>query len=163
VASLQEILQRRYSRRIREKKALPDLILVDGGKGQLNTARKTLNKMGLENLDVISLAKKEEIILSSSHMQGLKLERTSPVLKLLQHVRNEAHRFAITFHRVKRKKRSFESELDGIPGLGPKRKSLIFSKYKSLADIKKASTDELGAIVGKKTAAKILQKLNSAF
>lgn len=163
VASLREILQRRYSRSIREKKALPDLILVDGGKGQLNTARRILNKMGLEDLAVISLAKRDEIIFAPSHMQGLKLERTSSVLKLLQHIRNEAHRFAITFHREKRKKRSFESELDGIPGLGPKRKSLILTKYKSLAEIKKTSVDELAEIVGKKTAAKILEKLNSAF
>jgi excinuclease ABC subunit C len=159
VASLREILQRRYVRILREKKALPDLILVDGGKGQLNTARRTLDKMGLGDLEVISLAKREEIIFAPSHMQGLRLERTSPVLKLFQHIRDEVHRFAITYHRVKRKKRSFESELDGIPGLGPKRKFQIFTRYKSLAEIKKASIDELAEIVGKKTAAKILEKL----
>jgi len=159
VASLQEIIGRRYTRLIREKKALPDLIFVDGGKGQLSAARKTLKTMGLECLPVVTLAKREEIIFSPSHTQGLKLEGTSPVLKLLQHIRDEAHRFAITYHRKKRKERSFESELDGIAGLGPKRKSLIFSKFKSLEEIKKSSSDELAKIVGKKVATKILEKL----
>jgi excinuclease ABC subunit C len=159
LASLQEIIRRRYTRIEREKKTLPDLILVDGGKGQLNVARKTLKQMDLENLTVISLAKRDEIIFTPAHAQGLKLDGTSPVLKLFQHIRDEAHRFAITYHRKKRKKRSFESELDGIPGLGPKRKFLIFTKYKSLAEIKKASVDELAKMVGKKVAAKILEKL----
>jgi excinuclease ABC subunit C len=159
VASLQEIIQRRYTRIKQENKALPDLVLVDGGKGQLNIAKKTLNHVGLENLAVVSLAKRDEIIFTPTYKQGLILERTSPVLKLLQHVRDEAHRFAISYHRIKRKKRSFESELDGIPGLGPKRKSLILTKYKSLAEIKESPVEELGKIVGKKVAAKILEKL----
>ena len=159
VASLQEIIQRRYTRIKQENKALPDLVLVDGGKGQFNIAKKTLNHVGLENLDVVSLAKRDEIIFTPTYKQGLILERTSPVLKLLQHVRDEAHRFAISYHRIKRKKRSFESELDGIPGLGPKRKSLILTKYKSLAEIKESPVEELGKIVGKKVAAKILEKL----
>ena len=159
LASLQEIIRRRYTRIKREKKALPDLILVDGGKGQLNAARKTLKQMGLGNLSAVSLAKREEIIFAPAHAQGLKLYGTSPVLKLLQHIRDEAHRFAITYHRIKRKKRSFESQLDGIPGLGPTRKDLIFTKYKSLAEIKKCSVDELAKIAGKKVAAKILEKL----
>lgn len=159
VASLQEIIQRRYTRIKQENKALPDLVLVDGGKGQFNIAKKTLNHVGLENLDVVSLAKRDEIIFTPTHEQGLILDRTSPVLKLLQHVRDEAHRFAISYHRIKRKKRSFESELDGIPGLGPKRKSLILTKFKSLAEIKKSPVEELGKIVGKKVAAKILEKL----
>ena len=159
VASLQEIIQRRYTRIKHENKALPDLVLVDGGKGQLNIAKKTLNHLGLENLAVVSLAKRNEIIFTPTHEQGLILDRTSPVLKLLQHVRDEAHRFAISYHRIKRKKRSFESELDGIPGLGPKRKSLILTKYKSLAEVKESPVEELGKIVGKKVAAKILEKL----
>lgn len=159
VASLQEIIQRRYTRIKQENKALPDLVLVDGGKGQLNIAKKTLNHVGLENLAVVSLAKKDEIIFTPTHKLGIKLERTSPVLKLLQHVRDEAHRFAISYHRIKRKKRSFESKLDGIPGLGPKRKSLILTKYKSLAEVKESSVEELGKIVSIKVAAKILEKL----
>jgi excinuclease ABC subunit C len=161
VASLEEIIRRRYERIKKEKKALPDLILVDGGKGQLNIARKTLKKMGLENRAVVSLAKKEEKIFTPENKQGLLLDRTSPALKLLQHVRDEAHRFAISYHRTKRKKRSFESELDGIPGLGPKRKLLILAKYKNLASVKKSSVEELAKITGKKVAAKICETLKS--
>jgi excinuclease ABC subunit C len=159
VASLREILQRRFTRIKQENKILPDLVFVDGGKGQLNTAKKTLEDMGLANLAVVSLAKKDEIIFTPAHKSGIQLERTSPALKLLQHVRDEAHRFAISYHRIKRKKRSFASELDGIPGLGPKRKSLIFTKYKNLAEVKNSSVDELAKTVGKKVAANILEKL----
>lgn len=159
VASLQEIIQRRYSRIARDKGILPDLILVDGGKGQLNAARRILKQIGLEKLSVVSLAKKEETIFIPSQKQGLKLEGTSPILKLLQHVRDEAHRFAISYHRLRRRKKSFASELDGIPGLGPRRKLRILAKYKSLTEIKKSSVEDLEKIVGKKTAAKIREKL----
>jgi excinuclease ABC subunit C len=159
VASLEEIVRRRYTRIKQENKALPDLVLVDGGKGQLNIAKKTLSSLGLEDLAVVSLAKKDEIIFTPAHGQGIRLERTSPVLKLLQHVRDEAHRFAISYHRIKRKKRSYESQLDEIPGLGPKRKQRILTKYKGLAEVKDSSIEELGKIVGRKVAAKILEKL----
>jgi excinuclease ABC subunit C len=161
VASLQEIIKRRFERMKKEKKDLPDLILVDGGKGQLNIALKTLKKIGLENLSVVSLAKKEEIIFTRAHKQGLVLDRTSSPLKLLQHVRDEAHRFAISYHRAKRKKRSFESELDGIPGLGPNRKSLVLAKYKDIAAVRRASIEDLAKITGKKVAARICEKLES--
>jgi excinuclease ABC subunit C len=159
VASLKEIIRRRYARMKREKKALPDLILIDGGKGQLNVARKTLVKMGLENRPVVSLAKKEEIIFTPVYKKGLKLERTSPVLKLLQHVRDEAHRSALSYHRLKRKKRSFESKLDGIQGLGPKRKLKLLSHYKSLTAIKKSPVEELEKLVGSKVAVEISKTL----
>jgi excinuclease ABC subunit C len=159
VASLQEVIRRRYARIKREKKALPDLILVDGGKGQLNVARRTLIEMALESLPAVSLAKREEIIFTPEYKQGLKLERTSHVLKLLQHVRDEAHRFALSYHRQKRKKRSFESKLDGIQGLGPKRKLKLLSHYKSLTAIKKSPVEELVKLVGDKVAAEILKTL----
>lgn len=159
VASLREVIRRRYTRLLREKKALPDLILVDGGKGQLNVAKKTLEESGLKNQAVISLAKKEEVIFTPSHRQGIRLERTSPVLKLLQYVRDEAHRFAISFHRKRREKRSFASELDGIPGMGQKRKQRLLARYRSKSAIQKASVEELARIVGKKTAAEVLKAL----
>jgi excinuclease ABC subunit C len=160
VASLREIIRRRYTRLKKENKRLPDLILVDGGKGQLNAAQSTLKQLGLEKLPVISLAKKDEIIYTPSRTKGIKLGGTSPALKLFQHIRDEAHRFAISYHRAERKMRTFESELDGIPGLGPKRKSLLFARYKNLDEIKESSQDELAKIIGKKLAAEILQKLN---
>jgi excinuclease ABC subunit C len=159
VASLKEVLHRRYIRLIQDKKILPDLILVDGGKGQLNAAKTTLEDLGLSEIPVLSLAKREEIIFTPSLKQGLKLERTSPALKLLQHIRDEAHRFALSYHRLRRKKKSFESVLDGIPGLGRKRKSLILSKYRSLQDIKKTPEEELAKIIGPKTARELLKVL----
>lgn len=160
VASLREVTRRRYTRVIQEKKALPDLILVDGGKGQLNAAKKTLECIGLGKLSLISLAKKEEIIFTTVHKQGLRLERTSPALKLFQNIRDEAHRFAISFHRLRRDKKSFESPLDGIPGLGEKRKARLLAKYKSIEEIKKASLEELAKIIGRKAALELKDRLN---
>jgi len=109
VASLQEVIGRRYSRMLREGRSLPDLILVDGGKGQLHAAETALEKLGLGGRPVVSLAKREEILFTPEKKEGLRLERTSPALKLVQHIRDEAHRFAITFHRERRKKKSFAS------------------------------------------------------
>lgn len=160
VASLQEVIQRRYTRVIQEKKALPDLILVDGGKGQLNAAKKSLERLRLGKLSLISLAKKEEIIFTPAHKQGLRLERTSPALKLFQNIRDEAHRFAISFHRLRREKKSFESPLDGIPGLGEKRKTRLLAKYKSIEEIKKAPIEELSKITGRNAAKKLKARLN---
>jgi excinuclease ABC subunit C len=150
VRSLQEVVRRRYSRLLEEKKELPDLILVDGGKGQLNAARKVLEELGLAGLSVASLAKKEEIIFTPGRKDGIRLDRTSPALKLFQNIRDEAHRFAITFHRLRRKKRSFASQLDGIPGLGKKRKAALLEKYKDLKAIRTAPPDELAKVIGKK-------------
>jgi len=117
IASLQEVIRRRYKRILEEKKDFPDLILVDGGKGQVNAARGALEELGVSNLPLVSLAKKEEIIFAPDRKKGIRLERTSPALKLFQNIRDEAHRFAISFHRLRREKRSFESRIDNIAGL----------------------------------------------
>lgn len=108
VASLEEVIRRRYSRLLEEGKTLPDLILIDGGKPQFSAALAALKRLGLGELPLVSLAKREEIIFTPQKKQGLKLDRTSPALKLLQHIRNEAHRFALAFHRQRRTKKSFE-------------------------------------------------------
>jgi excinuclease ABC subunit C len=160
VASLQEVIRRRYKRRLEEKKALPDLILVDGGKGQLNAARGALKDLGVGHLPVVSLAKKEETIFVPDRKKGISLERTSPALKLFQNIRDEAHRFALSFHRLRREKRSFESRLDRIPGLGKKRKAALLDKYKDIEAIKNASPEDLAKIIGTKTALAILSELN---
>ncbi len=162
VASLQEVIRRRYSRVLREKETLPDLILVDGGKGQLSAARAVLNELGLSQLQVVSLAKKEEIIFTPSRKDGIRLERTSPVLKLFQHIRDEAHRFAISFHRLRRKKKSFESWLDGIQGIGKKRKAALLANYNNLEEIKRASVDELAEITGRRAAQSLLDNLKGS-
>jgi len=109
VASLREVVGRRYARALREGRRLPDLILVDGGKGQLHAAQSELVKLGLAGLPVVSLAKREEVVFTTSEKEGLHLDRTAAALKLLQHIRDEAHRFAVTFHRQRRKKKSFAS------------------------------------------------------
>jgi excinuclease ABC subunit C len=160
VASLQEVIQRRYKRRLEEKKTLPDLILVDGGKGQLNAARRALEDSGVDRIPVVSLAKKEETIFAPGLKKGIRLERTSPALKLFQNIRDEAHRFALSFHRLRREKRSFESRLDRIPGLGKKRKAALLDKYKDIEAIKNASPEDLAMIIGTKTALAILTELN---
>jgi excinuclease ABC subunit C len=152
VASIRETVRRRYTRVLREKKVLPDLVLVDGGKGQLNAARDILEDLGLSHLPVASLAKKEEIIFTPSQKNGIRLDRASPALKLFQNIRDEAHRFAISFHRQRRRKRSFESHLDGIPGVGIKRKAVLLAKYKGIEDIINAPSEELAEIIGSKAA-----------
>jgi excinuclease ABC subunit C len=161
VASLQEVIRRRYKRILEEKKDFPDLILVDGGKGQLNAARGALEELGMGNLPIVSLAKKEEIIFTPDRKKGISLERTSPALKLFQNIRDEAHRFAISFHRLRREKRSFESRLDNIPGLGKKRKAALLDKYKDLKEIKKAAPEDLAKIIGAKATQILHDELNN--
>ena len=127
--SMGEVIFRCYSRRINEGKKLPDLILIDGGKGQLSCAKKTLDKLGLENIAIIGLAKRmEEVFLpGNSHPQNIK--KTSPALFLLRQIRDEVHRYAISFHRAKRSSASFNSALRKISGLGNIRHQKLFNKY----------------------------------
>jgi len=160
VASLQEVIHRRYERVIGEQRDLPDLIIVDGGKGQLSAARLALQGLGVDNIPVISLAKKKEIIFTPSRKEGLRLDRTSSALKLIQNIRDEAHRFAITYHRQRRKKRSFESLLDEIPGIGEKKKKALLVQYKSIEEIRNASLEDLAKITGTKSAAALSERIN---
>lgn len=159
VVSLQEVLQRRFTNQEQKQYTKPDLILVDGGKGQFSAAQQILTKLGLGELPLISIAKKEEIIYSDHFSSGLKLSRTDPVLRMVQSIRDEAHRFAISFHRRRRTKKSFASELDNIPGIGPHRKAALQTLYHSLEDIQKAPLDELNKLVGTKAAAALRKKL----
>ena len=161
VASLQEVVRRRYERVLREQKDLPDLILVDGGKGQLSAARLALQGLGVDNIPIISLAKREEIVYAPSKKDGLRLDKTSPALKLIQNIRDEAHRFAIAFHRQRRKKRSFSSLLDGIPGIGEKKRKTLLTKYKSIKEIRNAPPEELARIAGSKAAEALKERVNS--
>jgi len=159
VSSLKEVLRRRYIKVQSGVEPMPDLILVDGGKGQLGAAIQVLKELDVEDIPIVSLAKKEEVIYSPFHKNGLKLANTSPGLQLLQRIRNEAHRFAITYHRKKREKRSFSSLLDEIPGIGKKRKQLLQNSYTSIKDIKNASQDELARLIGKKASASLKKSL----
>lgn len=156
-ASLKEVLERRLKRLLAENRALPDLIFVDGGKGQLGSAKQVLESLHLSQIPVCSLAKKEEIVFTAKHPDGLRLEPASASLKLLQHIRDEAHRFAISFHRQKRQKKSFSSELDGILSLGPVKKKKLLAQFGNLEAIRQASEEELAAVLGR-TTARILRK-----
>jgi len=152
IRSIQEIVFRRYKKLAESDIPLPELILIDGGKGQLHAAQKILKNLNISNIPVISIAKKQEIIFTDSIKNGIKLDRTSSALKLLQHIRDESHRFAISYHRKRRREKSFESFLDGIPGIGPKRKSVLLKKYGNTKDIFKAPLNEIAKLIGKKAA-----------
>lgn len=159
VASFREVLARRFAEAPGRERVLPDLILVDGGKPQFHAAREALDGSGLEGLPLVSLAKREEIVFTRATGDGLRLDRTAPALKLFQRIRDEAHRFAVTFHRMRRSKRSFESYLDGIPGLGPKRKMALRLRFKSPADILKAPRRDVEALVGRAAAESLLKEI----
>jgi excinuclease ABC subunit C len=159
VASLAEVITRRYRRVLEEPGPLPDLVMVDGGKPQLSAARKALSALGLEDLALVSIAKREEILFTAEAPQGIRLPRTSEALKLVQAVRDEAHRFAISYHRGRREKRSFASELDGIPGLGPKKKAALLARCGSLEAVRAAPPAELEKLVGATAAKRLLERL----
>jgi excinuclease ABC subunit C len=140
---MREVIQRRYSRLLAEKKDFPDLIVIDGGKGQLSSAKSVLDKLNVADQPIIGLAKRLEEIFFPGHPDAQMLPKTSSSIKLLQHIRNEAHRFAITFHRQKRKKRTITSVLDQIPGIGPKRRNELLKKFGSIKKIKELEIQDL--------------------
>lgn len=154
-ASMREVVGRRYKRLLEEGKELPELVLVDGGKGQLGAAIAALDELGLGDQPVASLAKREELIFVRGGDQPIALPRDSPVLQLVQRVRDEAHRFAIGFHRKARSARTIRSELDEISGIGPAKRRLLLSRFGSLRGVRGASEAELRAAVGAAMAAKI--------
>ncbi|MGQ9618590.1 MAG: excinuclease ABC subunit UvrC [Candidatus Aminicenantia bacterium] len=157
-ACIKEIVRRRYKRVLEEEGSFPDLILVDGGKGQLNSAIKALEELGITNLPVIAIAKEEELLYVKGK-DGLRLERTSPFLKLLQRIRDEAHRFAISFHRMRREKLDFKSLLDGIKGVGNRKKEIFYSRFQSLDEIKNAERKEIEAILGKAQTDELIKRV----
>ncbi|HAF70288.1 MAG: UvrABC system protein C [Acetothermia bacterium 64_32] len=127
---------------------LPDLILVDGGKGQLSMALQALEEQGLSGIEVVALAKREELVYLPGQSEPVRLPEGSPALKLLQKIRDEAHRFAVDYHRRLRGKRALASLLDSVPGIGPKRRELLLSRFGSLQGLKEASLEELLSVPG---------------
>lgn len=160
VASLREVVRRRYVRLKKEGARMPGLILVDGGKPQLSAALEALDDAGVAGVPMISLAKREEIIYTPENRKGIRLDRTSPALKLIEHVRDEAHRFAVAFHRGRRAKKSFASVLDDIPGLGPKRKAALLARYNNIDGIRTAPLDDLAVLIGRAPASALKFRLN---
>ena len=142
-AMMREAVFRRYKRVLEEKKPLPDLILVDGGKGQLSSALKVLRSLGLDQQPVIGLAKRLEEVFLPGHSEPQNIPKRSAGLKLLQHIRDESHRFAITYHRKLRQKQTLKSPLDDVPGIGPRRKEHLLRTFGSLKKIREAKTEDL--------------------
>lgn len=161
-ASMEEVVYRRYRRMLDEKLSLPSLIIIDGGKGQLSSSIKALKKLNLENtIAILGIAKRLEEIFYPNDPIPLYLNKKSETLKVIQQMRNEAHRFAINFHRNKRSKQALTSSFDGIPGIGEKTKTALLKRFKSLKNIKETSLELLIGEVGESKAKKLKDFLNS--
>ena len=160
-AAVHEVVTRFLRRRLEEQQPLPDLMVVDGGKGQLGAALEAARRVGCDQLPIVSLAKREEEVFLPGRPDGLRLSRRSPGLKLLQRVRDEAHRFAVSYSRGRRARRTLTSELLTIPGIGPNRRRALLERFGSLAGVRTASAPEIAALPGFSTrlAERILETL----
>jgi excinuclease ABC subunit C len=161
-ASMAEVVGRRYVRSLREGKVLPDLVLIDGGKGQLASAVAVLESLGLGHLQVASLAKREEEIFLDGRRESIRVPRDSPVLHLVQRIRDEAHRFAITYHRRVRTRRTLTTELTGIEGIGPRRARMLLRRFGSVKGVREATVEALTQEVGSSLAERIRARLRGA-
>jgi excinuclease ABC subunit C len=159
VASMREVVTRRYRRVLEEGKPLPDLVMIDGGKGQLNGAAEAMSALGLEAIPMVGIVKPPlrhnevaYLLLKGKEDEPLYLDPHSLILRLLQMIRDETHRFAVTYHRKRRELRDFTSELTAIPGVGEKRKGRLLRHFGSIQRVARASIIELTPFVGSKTA-----------
>ena len=160
-ASMREILTRRYSRLLEEGAELPDLIVVDGGKGQLSSAYAVLQELGIaDRVPIVGLAKRLEEVFYPNDSMPYYLSRTGEPLKVICHLRDEAHRFGITHHRNRRSKNFIQTGLEGIEGVGEKSTTALLRHFRTLANIRKASLDEIAEIVGKSRAQKVVEHLS---
>jgi excinuclease ABC subunit C len=155
-ASMHEVVQRRYRKLLEHGGPFPDLILIDGGKGQLTAAYGALEELGLANLVAVGIAKKEELLFTRDREDAIALAANDPALLLVQRIRDEAHRFAVTFHRRARTMRDLRSELDHVPGIGARRRKTLLTTFGSVAGVRRATREELAAVVGAKTADAVL-------
>ncbi len=163
-AAMQEIVSRYFERRIREGRRLPDLVVIDGGRGQLSAARQAMEGAGVSDLPVVALAKREEEVFRPGGDPPLRLDRADPALHWLQRVRDEAHRFALAYNRTLRRRRTLRSRLSEIRGVGPAREQELLRRFGSLEAIRDASREELCATpgIGPATAARIQEALVAA-
>jgi excinuclease ABC subunit C len=163
-AAIHEVITRYLTRRRDEALPLPDLIVIDGGKGQLHAALDAMEKVGLGPIPMVSLAKREEEVFLPGRTESLRLSRRSPSLRLLQRARDEAHRFGLAYNRQRRTTRTITSELLNIPGVGPNRRRQLLERFGSLAGVRSASVAELATVPGFSTrlAERVLSHLNSA-
>ena len=160
-ASMHEVVTRYFTRRLEDEKPLPDLVVIDGGKGQLNAAYEAVTALNLSSLPMISLAKREEEIFVVGRQDSLRLPRRSPALRMLQQARDEAHRFAITFQRKRRTMRTITSELLRVPGVGERKRRQLLEAFGSVAAIRAAGVEAIAALPGfsAKSAQKVLDGL----
>jgi excinuclease ABC subunit C len=159
--SMAEAVDRRYRRLMDENKSLPDMILIDGGRGQLNAALAALNKLGIEEIPIAGLAKREEEIYVPDREEPIRLERRDPALQLLQMVRDETHRFSVSSHRRRRSKRFLHSALDDMPGIGEKRRRLLIERFGSVSGVKQASAQDLMNVLGRKVGQTLYDELHA--
>ena len=160
-ASLQEVLTRRFAKALEDGTVLPDLVLIDGGRGQLNVGLKVLEDLGLDYVPVIALAKQQEEVYTADSLQPTTLDMTSPALHALQRIRDEAHRFAITYHRKLRSRRTIQSVLDAIPGVGPTIRTSLLKTLGSARRVREATVAELASVP--KVTPKMAQKIYAHF
>ncbi len=160
-ASMREVVGRYFRRRLDEQKALPDLVVIDGGKGQLSAAADALRELNLETLQLISLAKREEEIFVIGRSDPVRLPRRSPGLRMLQQARDEAHRFAVTYNRKRRSLRTVTSELLSIPGIGPSKRRALIQTFGSVQGVREATVEQIAALPGfsASSAQKLLDRL----
>lgn len=147
-AAMQEVVGRYFTRRVEEDRRLPELVLVDGGKGQLSAAAQALERAGVPDLPLASLAKREELVFTLDRAEPLRLSRREPGLRLLQQVRDEAHRFGLQYHRKRRSRRTLRSELLDVPGVGPARQRALVKAFGSLKGVRSASVEEIASVPG---------------
>ena len=159
--SMAEAVDRRYRRMLAEGQTLPDMILIDGGRGQLNAAVNALNRLGIEEIPIAGLAKREEEIYVPEREEPIRLERRDPALQLLQMVRDETHRFAVSSHRRRRSKRTLHSALDDLPGIGEKRRRLLIERFGSVSGVRQASAQDLINVLGRKVGQTLYEELHS--
>lgn len=160
-ASMEEVVRRRYQKVLEQGGPFPDLILIDGGKGQLSAAYTALRQLGLDRLVAVGLAKQEELLFRRDRMEGIALPHQTPALRLVQQIRDEAHRFAVTFHRARRSKSTLRSELDAIAGIGVRRRKQLLTTFGSLAGVRRASREELERVVGAKVAQAVIDHFSA--
>jgi excinuclease ABC subunit C len=152
-ASMKEAVYRHYRRFVDEKKPLPQLVIIDGGKGQLSSALESIDALGLTGkLTLIGLAKNEEELFFANDQQSIKLDWNSEGLKLIRRIRDEVHRFGITFHRSQRSRGAIKNELENIKGIGANTITTLLRKYKSVTKIKQQTLEELTTTIGKQKA-----------
>jgi excinuclease ABC subunit C len=161
-ASMREAVTRRYRRVLEEKRPMPSLILIDGGIGQLHAAAQALDSLQIINQPLASIAKKEEILyILGQEDEPCILDRHSPVLHLIQQIRDETHRFAVSFHRQRRGKRQTKTALSDIPGVGPRTIQKLLREFGSIANLRRAGKEKLSRVVSAKVAEAILAHLEA--